>query len=84
MIVDATMPPAWSGPSGHVNISPQRRGRGTFAIRDGHRVAYLDYHGSGAETIAHLQENARITPMFCAFQGAPSIVRGAGRPPAGA
>ena len=46
-----------------------------------HRVAYLDFHGSGAETIAHLRENGRITIMFCAFQGPPTIVRlhGAGR-----
>jgi hypothetical protein len=45
------------------------------------RVAYLDYTGSGAETIAHLRENGRIVLMFCAFDGAPNIVRlhGTGR-----
>jgi hypothetical protein len=54
---------------------------GTFAVLDERRVAYLDFHGSGAETAAHLRENGRITLMFCAFDGAPNIVRlhGAGR-----
>jgi hypothetical protein len=38
-------------------------------------VAYLDYGGSGAETIAHLRDNGRIVLMFCAFTGPPNIVR---------
>jgi hypothetical protein len=38
-------------------------------------VAYLDYTGSGAETIAHLRDNGRIVLMFCAFEGSPKIVR---------
>jgi hypothetical protein len=63
-----------SGPEGHVNVSPKGMG-GTFAVLGEHRVAYLDWHGSGSETIAHLRENGRITLMFCAFEGAPNIVR---------
>jgi hypothetical protein len=65
---------------GHVNVSPKGM-TGTFAVLGTHRVAYLDYHGSGAETIAHLRDNGRITLMFCAFQGPPNIVRlyGTGR-----
>jgi hypothetical protein len=63
-----------SGDSGHVNVSPKGM-RGTFAVLDEHRVAYLDYHGSGAETVAHLRSNGRITVMFCAFDGPPKIVR---------
>ena len=59
---------------GHVNVSPKGMG-GTFAVLSEHRVAYLDYTGSGAETIAHLRENGRIVLMFCAFEGPPSIVR---------
>ena len=43
------------------------------------KVAYLDYFGSGSETIAHLRENGRITLMFCAFDGRPNIVRLYGR-----
>jgi hypothetical protein len=42
-------------------------------------VAYLDFAGSNAETIAHLRENGRITLMWCAFQGPPNIVRVHGR-----
>jgi hypothetical protein len=63
---------------GHVNISPKGLG-GTFAILGPLRVAYLDYTGSGAETIAHLRENGRIVVMFCAFWGPPRIVRLHGR-----
>jgi Pyridoxamine 5'-phosphate oxidase len=67
-----------SGPDGRVNVSPKGMA-GTFAVLDEHRVAYLDWHGSGAETIAHLRENGRITIMFCAFGGPPKIVRLHGR-----
>ncbi len=63
---------------GHVNVSPKGVG-GTFAIIDGLTVAYLDITASGAETIAHLRENGRITVMFCAFDGPPTVVRLHGR-----
>ncbi len=63
---------------GHVNVSPKGM-RGTFAVLDERRVAYLDYTGSGVETIAHLRDNGRITLMFCAFAGPPNIVRLHGR-----
>ena len=63
---------------GHVNVSPKGL-RGTFAVLDDHRVAYLDLTGSGVETIAHLRENGRITLMFCAFEGPARIVRLSGR-----
>ena len=77
MFFVATAP---SGPGGRVNVSPKGM-TGTFAVLGEHRVAYLDWHGSGAETIAHLRENGRITLMFCAFDGPPKIVRlhGTGR-----
>ena len=67
-----------SGADGHVNVSPKGM-RGTFVVLGPHRVAWLDYHGSGAETIAHLRDNGRITMMFCAFGGPPRIVRLHGR-----
>lgn len=65
--------------TGHVNISP--KGTDTFRILTPNRVAYLDMTGSGNETSAHLMENGRVTFMFCAFDGAPNIVRlfGTGR-----
>ncbi|HEY6770030.1 MAG TPA: pyridoxamine 5'-phosphate oxidase family protein [Candidatus Sulfotelmatobacter sp.] len=59
--------------NGHVNLSP--KGLDTFRILDPTTVAYLDFNGSGVETIAHLKENGRIVLMFCAFQGPPNILR---------
>jgi hypothetical protein len=64
-------------PSGHVNLSP--KGLDTLRILAPDRVAYLDLTGSGNETSAHLAQNGRITLMFCAFQGPPSILRLYGR-----
>ena len=58
---------------GHVNVSP--KGGDTLRVLDERTVAYLDLTGSGAETMAHLRENARITLMACAFDGPPRIVR---------
>ncbi|MEF2968677.1 pyridoxamine 5'-phosphate oxidase family protein [Paenibacillus sp. M1] len=58
---------------GHVNLSP--KGYDTFRILSDRKVAYLDLTGSGNETSAHLEENGRITIMFCAFQGPPNILR---------
>jgi hypothetical protein len=47
---------------------------GTFAVLGPLQVGYLDYFGSGSETIAHLRENGRITLMFSAFEGRLNIV----------
>jgi hypothetical protein len=58
---------------GHVNLSP--KGLDTFRILGPTTVAYVDFNGSGVETIAHLKENGRIVLMFCAFQGPPEIFR---------
>jgi Pyridoxamine 5'-phosphate oxidase len=63
-----------SGSGGHVNLSPKGHAD-TLAILDQRTVAYLDLTGSGAETIAHLRDNGRITLMFCAFSGPPKILR---------
>lgn len=62
---------------GHVNLSP--KGLDTLAVIDPHTIAYLDLTGSGAETIAHLQENGRIVVMLCSFDGKPRILRLHGR-----
>ncbi len=59
---------------GHVNVSPKGP-IGTLRVLGPRRVAYADYFGSGAETVAHLRENGRIVVMLCAFQGPPRIVR---------
>jgi hypothetical protein len=62
---------------GNVNLSP--KGLDTLRVLEPRTLVYLDYVGSGAETIAHLRENGRIVVMLCAFQGAPRIVRFHGR-----
>ncbi|WP_055589404.1 pyridoxamine 5'-phosphate oxidase family protein [Peterkaempfera griseoplana] len=66
---------------GHVNVSP-KGAKGSLAVLDEHTVAYLDFTGSGAESIAHLRENGRITLMWCSFEGPPDVVRvhGTGEP----
>ena len=58
---------------GHVNCSP--KGLRSLRVLGEREVAYLDFIGSGAETLAHLRQNGRITLMFCAFEGPPDIVR---------
>ena len=58
---------------GHVNLSP--KGLNSFRVLSPLRVAYMDIISSGNETSAHTLENGRITFMFCAFDGAPSILR---------
>ena len=59
--------------SGMINLSP--KGHDTLRILDDTTLAYLDYGGSGIETIAHLRENGRIVIMMCAFAGPPKIFR---------
>src|SRR5215831_9430116 len=69
-----------SDPAFYLNLSP--KGLDTFSVLGPRQVAYVDYPGSGVETIAHLRENGRIVVMFCAFSGPPKILRlhGQGRP----
>ena len=59
-------------PEGSVNVSP--KGYDSLAIIDERTVAYLDLGGSGARPWL-MRENGRITLMFCAFEGAASILR---------
>ena len=74
MFFVATAPLATEG---HINLSP--KGLDSFRILGNTTVAYLDLSGSGVETIAHVRENGRLTIMFCAFEGAPRILRLYGR-----
>lgn len=67
-----------SGDDGHVNLSPKGLAD-TFVVLDEHTVAYLDLTASGAETIAHVRQNGRITVMFCSFEKSPNVVRLHGR-----
>ena len=59
--------------AGSVNLSP--KGYDTLRVLDERTLAFLDYGGSGVETIAHVRENGRITIMMCAFEGRPKIYR---------
>jgi hypothetical protein len=58
---------------GRINVSP--RGHDSFAVLGPHRVGWVDYTGSGVETIAHVRQNGRICLMFCSFGHRPRIVR---------
>jgi len=66
-----------SSTDGHVNCSP--KGLDAFRVLDPRTVAYIDFVGSGVETVAHARENGRIVLLFCAFEGPPKIVRLHGR-----
>jgi Pyridoxamine 5'-phosphate oxidase len=63
--------------NGHINVSP--KGLDCLRILGPTTIAYIDFTGSGIETVAHLRENGRLTLMFCAFQGPPRILRLRGR-----
>jgi hypothetical protein len=58
---------------GRVNVSP--KDGAALRILSATSVAYLDQTGSGNETAAHVRANGRLTIMFCAFAGAPMILR---------
>ena len=62
-------------PKGRINVSP--KGLSSFRVLGDTDVAYLDCTGSGSETRAHLiaSHDKRLTIMFCAFDGAPMILR---------
>lgn len=66
-----------SGSGGHINLSP--KGLDSLRILGPHALAYQDFVGSGAETIAHLRQNGRIVFMFCNLEGPPKIFRLYGR-----
>lgn len=58
---------------GRVNISP--KGMDSLRVLSANRVAWLNVTGSGNETAAHVLHHPRMTLMFCAFEGAPLILR---------
>lgn len=58
---------------GRVNISP--KDAASLRILGANQALYLDQTGSGNETAAHLRRQDRLTLMFCAFEGAPVILR---------
>jgi len=56
-----------------INLSP--KGMDSFRVIDEKKVLWLNLTGSCNETAAHLGVDGRITIMFCAFEGAPMILR---------
>lgn len=62
-----------AGAEGRVNVSP--KGMDSFRVLGPNRVIWLNMTGSGNETSAHVQENGRMTVMFCAFEGPANILR---------
>lgn len=58
---------------GRVNVSP--RDGAALRVLNANHLIYLDKTGSGNETAAHLLADGRLTLMFCAFEGAPMVLR---------
>jgi hypothetical protein len=56
-----------------VNVSP--KGMDSLRILGSNRVAWLNVTGSGNETSAHVQQDPRMTVMFCSFEETPLILR---------
>ncbi|NRF28328.1 pyridoxamine 5'-phosphate oxidase family protein [Vibrio coralliilyticus] len=63
--------------SGSVNLSP--KGGDSLRVISPTQIAWLNLTGSGNESAAHVLNNPRMTLMFCAFEGAPLILRAYGQ-----
>jgi hypothetical protein len=68
---------ATAAAQGRINLSP--KGMDSFRVLGPRRAVWLNLTGSGNETAAHLLQDPRMTVMFCAFEGAPLILRLYGR-----
>jgi hypothetical protein len=62
-----------AGAEGTVNVSP--KGMDTLRVINASKVVWLNFTGSGNETSTHVQENRRMTIMFCSFAEQPLILR---------
>lgn len=62
-----------AGVEGRVNVSP--KGGDSFRVLGPNKVAWHNLTGSGNESSAHVQQNGRMTIMFCAFEGPANILR---------
>ena len=62
-----------AGCKGFINVSP--KGMDTLKIIDQNRVVWLNHTGSGNETSTHVQENGRMTIMWCSFDKKPLILK---------
>ena len=62
-----------AGSEGRINVSP--KGMDSLRVLGPDRIVWLNLTGSGNETATHVQENGRMTLMWCAFDGPPMILR---------
>lgn len=62
-----------AGCEGKINVSP--KGMDSFRVINNNKIVWLNLTGSGNETSTHVQENGRMTLLFCAFEGKPYILR---------
>ena len=62
---------------GRINLSP--KGLDSFRVLSPELVVWINLTGSGNETATHLQQDGRMTLMFCALEGKPEILRLYGR-----
>ena len=65
-----------AAPGGRVNIAP--KGMDTLRVLGPRRIVWLNLTGGENESAAHLRETARMTLMWCAFDGSPMILRAYG------
>ncbi|MEM6385699.1 MAG: pyridoxamine 5'-phosphate oxidase family protein [Pseudomonadota bacterium] len=61
---------------GRINVSP--KGMDSLRVLGPNRILWRNMTGSGNETATHLEDNARMTLMWCAFSGPPMILRAYG------
>jgi len=59
--------------NGFINLSP--KGSDTFRVINDNKVLWLNLTGSGNETSLHIQENSKMTLMFCSFDKDPLILK---------
>lgn len=62
-----------AAPDGRVNIAP--KGMDSLRVLGPHRIVWLNLTGGENESAAHMKEITRMTLMWCAFDGAPMILR---------
>ncbi|UTW63444.1 pyridoxamine 5'-phosphate oxidase family protein [bacterium SCSIO 12741] len=58
---------------GRINVSP--KGMDSLRVVSPNKILWLNLTGSGNETATHVQDNGRMTIMWCAFEGKPLILR---------
>ncbi|MDX8367228.1 pyridoxamine 5'-phosphate oxidase family protein [Cytobacillus sp. IB215665] len=58
--------------------SSTAKGYDSLKVVNNQTISYVDLAGSGNETANHLQDNPRITFMWCSFEQKPPILRAYG------